>query len=269
MKVLKNFLIIIITVLLMICLMAIGIVFNLKYTITDTVGEIVKDEISNNIVDTIAKNSEMNKEEIKVEIDKVLNDNPTIKKTVDDCFNKAIDILNGKDVKELNIRNEVEKIINDNEATLKEYGVTITDEEKTKILDYVSSEEFNNEFNSAIIELKEEIPSMALKVFTFSISTTFKIILIGLVILFIIIIALLKKSTYKWMPNFATASLITGILYSISFIFIEEILKENENIQISFEPLKLYGFIMIGVGVLFIILNLIIKKINKPLKNNE
>lgn len=264
MKILKSFLIGVFTTLLTLILFVLGISLNLKYTITDTVGVVVKKGITDNIVDTIAENSEMDKEEIRTEINKVLEDNPTIKKTVEDCFDKAMDILNGKDIAELNLQNEIEKVINENESTLKEYGITITEEDKQEILDYVSSEEFNNQFNDSIKDIKNEMPSYAVKIFNIFnliISQTFRLILICSVIILIILISLLKKSFYKWLPNFSVATIINGILYSTVFVLLEEILKNSEEIKISLSSFKLYGFIMIVLGILSIILNIIFKKI--------
>lgn len=265
MKILKSFLISFFTTLLTLILFVLGISLNLKYTITDTVGVVVKKGITENIVDTIAENSEMDKEEIRTEINKVLEDNPTIKKTVEDCFDKAMDILNGKDIAELNLQNEIEKVINENESTLKEYGITITEEDKQEILDYVSSEEFNSQFNDSIKDIKNEMPSYAVKIFNIFnlvISQTFKLTLICSVIILIILIALLKRSFYKWLPSFSVATIINGILYSTVFVLLEEILKNSEDIKISLSSFKLYGFIMIGLGILLIILNLVFKKIN-------
>lgn len=264
MKILKSFLIGVFTTLLTLILFVLGITLNLKYTITDTVGVVVKEGITNNIVDTIAENSEIDKEEIRTEINKVLEDNPTIKKTVEDCFDKAMDILNGKDIAELNLQNEIEKVINENESTLKEYGITITEEDKQEILDYVSSEEFNNQFNDSIKDIKNEMPSYAVKIFNIFnlvISQTFRLILICSVIILIILISLLKKSFYKWLSNFSVATIINGILYSTVFVLLEEILKNSEEIKISLSSFKLYGFIMIVLGILSIILNIVFKKI--------
>lgn len=264
MKILKGFCIGTFTTLLTLVLFVLGISLNLKYTITDTVGVVVKEKITDNIVDTISENSEMNKEEIRTEINKVLEDNPTIKKTIEDCFDIAMDILNGKDIAELNLRDEIEKVINDNESVLNEYGITITEEEKLEILDYVSSEEFSSEFSNSIKDIKQGMPSYALTIFNIFnvvISQTFKLILISSAIILIVLIALLKKSFYKWLPNFSVATIINGILYSTIFVLLDEILKKSEEVTISLSSFKLYGFIMIGLGILSIVLNIILKKI--------
>lgn len=272
MKILKGFFIGAFTTLLTLVLFVLGVSLNLKYTITDTVGVVVKKEITDNIVDTIAENSEMNKEEIRIEINKVLENNPTIKKTVEDCFDMAIDILNGKNITELNLRDEIEKVINDNESVLNEYGITITEEDKEEILNYVSSEEFSSEFNNSIKDIKQNMPSYALtifNIFNIVISQTFKLILIISAIILIVLIALLKKSFYKWLPNFSVATIINGILYSTVFVLLDEILKKSEEVTISLSSFKLYGFIMIGLGILSIILNIILNIILKKLQRKQ
>ena len=111
-----------------------------------------------------------------------------------------MDILSGKDVEDLDISKELENIINNSEDVLKEYGITISEEDKKELLNEVSGEEINKTFNESVMEFKKEMTSedkTILNIFSFITSTSFKLMLIGGVIVLLVLIALLKKSFYN------------------------------------------------------------------------
>ena len=266
MKVLRSVLAGIFTGIMTIILFVFGISLNFKYTITDTIGEVVKKGITDNIVNIVSEHSEMAVGEIRTEVDKVFTDNPKVKDMVEHCFNKAMDILNGKNITNLNLQNDIEKIINENQPKLEKIGINISEEDKQKILDFVSSEDFNNKFNEAIDKIKGNVPNEALKVFdilNFFMSQKFRIILMCTFVVLLILIALLKKSFYKWLSNLAIATIINGILYSIIFGIADWLLKGKEDLDISLSNFTQYGYIMLIVGILSIILNIVINAICK------
>lgn len=271
----KKFLIGILTLIMTIVLIAFGLVINLKSMVVDTIDVVVKKEITNEIVNYIEDNTDFNKEEVKTSIDKVLNENETIKKTVDSYLDRFMDIMNDKKVNDIDLSKELESIINDSEPILKEYGITISEKDKKELLETVSSEEINKAFNETITEIKGDMPTevkMALDIYNFVTSTTFKLILIGGVVVLLIFIALLKKSYYKWLSNFGGSLFISGIVIGILLpIVLDALLKEIGNgVTISSGSFSTYGYISICMGIVAIIINIIIPKIinkNKELEN--
>lgn len=270
----KKLLIGISTLLMFIALVCLGLVFNVKCLIVDTVDVVLKKEITNEIVDYIGDNTNYNKDEVKKSIDKVLSENESIKKTVDTYMDKFMDIMNDKKVENIDLSKELESIINDSEPILKEYGITISEKDKQEILEAASSEEINKAFNETITEFKIDMSGeakMALDIFNFVTSTTFKLILIGSIALLLALIALLKKSYYKWLSNFGGSLILSGIVVGILLpLAIDVIMKEvGDNYIISTGSFRTYGYISITVGIVAIIINNVIPKIKEKNKKLE
>ena len=270
----KKFLISILTLIITLALIVLGLTFNLKSMIIDTTDIILKKEITNQITDYLADNTDYNKEDIKKSIDKVLNENELIKKTVNTYMDKFINVLNDKEVTDIDLSQELESIINDSEPILKEYGITISEEDKKELLNEVSGEEINKTFNESVMEFKKEMTSedkTILNIFNFITSTSFKLMLIGGVIVLLILIALLKKSFYKWLSNFGMSLIFSGIVLGILIpLLMDTIIKEiGEEFIISYSSFSTYGYVSIGIGVILIVINILIPKIINKKKELE
>jgi len=263
----KKFLIGILTAFITIAIMILGLSMNIKSFVVDTVDRVVKKEVTNDISNYVGELTGESPEEIKKGIDKVLNENETIKNIADNYFDIAIDIMMGKTTENINIGKDLENVINSSDDILKEYGINLSEKDKQELIEYVSSDEVNNAFNETISEFKSDMPSevkTALEIFNFFRSTTFKLILVGIIILFLGLIALLKKSTYKWLSNLGGACIISGIVMSLLMPFgIDTISRElnGSSIVLSSKAFSIYGYIVIGIGLIAIILNIVISKL--------
>lgn len=262
----KKLLIGILTIFITLGFILLGISLNLKSTVTNAATTIIKEEVTSTMTTYLEENTNGNKEEIKKGVDKVLNSNDTLKKTIDKYYDEIINILSSKEAKEINVASELETLIDDSEEILKEYGVTISKQDKEKLMEMVSNEEINKTVNDAIKEIKSDMPkevTEAINILNFISSTPFKVILISVVVLLLVIIALLKKSFYKWLVNFGTSTIVTGLLYGFLLPNIIDIISKNlnENINISLPSMVNYGYIVLILGVIAVILNIILNKI--------
>lgn len=268
----KKLLIGILTLFITIAIMLLGFSMNIKTFVVDTVDAIVKKEVTDDISDYIGKMTGQEPQEVKKGIDKVLNENNTIKKIADDYFDKVIDVMMGKDAPNINIAKDLEEVINSNEKVLKEYGIILSESAKKELLDYVGSEEVNDTFNETLNEFKGSMPSeikTSVEIFNFIRSTTFKLILIGGIILFLVLIAVLKKSPYKWLINLGESCLVSGIVMGILIPFAIDIIEKeiaDKGIVLSSSAFSTYGYISMGIGIGAIILNIVISKIIKNKK---
>lgn len=263
----KKFLIGLLMIIMTLAFIALGISFTIEKTITENIITIVKEEITNEIVREVANKTNVDKEEVKKGLNKVLEENKALQKTLDESLDKAMDILSGKDVKDLDLSKELEDVINNSEEVLKEYGITITKEEKQELLDMVNSEEVNKEFQSVVKEVQEDMPASAktaIDAFNFVRSTTFKSILIVGIVVILICIALLKKSYYKWLGNLSEATIMSGIFYSVIVpLFINVVnsdMASEHNITLSATSMNKYGYVLIGIGIVSLILNIVLSK---------
>lgn len=266
----KKLLIGILTIFITVNFILLGLSINLKGTIVDTVGIIVKENVVENIADYLEENTSVSKDDAKKSINEILESNNTIKKTVNGYFDKIMDIMNDKEVTDINIASDIEILINENESTLKKYGINITEEDKKGITSVVSNEEINKKLNESITEFKNSMPSeakIAIDIFNFVRGTTFKIILVSVIVTFLALIALLKKSPYKWLVNLGIASVLSGlsvgVLVPSILKFITESLSNEATITISTTHISNYGYIVLSIGLISIILHTVISIITK------
>lgn len=268
----KKFLIGLLTILLTLVFIVLGISLTIEKTITENISEVVKEEVTTEIVNEVAKNANVDKEQVKKELNELIEKNEVLKKTLEESLDKAVDMLSGKEVEDLNFTKELEDVINNSEEVLKDYGITISKKEKQKLLDMVNNDELNSELQQTIKEAQESMPEsvkIAIDAFSFIRSTTCKVILIISIIIILLCIALLKKSYFKWLSNLGVVTLICGIFYSfvVSF-FIDIVSKEfalnSKNIVLSVGSMSAYGYSLIGIGIVSLVLNIILSKTIHP-----
>ncbi len=263
----KKFLIGILTILMIFAFLILGLALNLETTITENIEGIVKEEITSKIVEEVVKNTNIDKDNVKKEITKVIEKNDVIKNVLDECLNKTIDLFNEKEVGDFDFTNKLDEVIDDSEEILESYGITVTDAEKEKILNTFASEDFNKEFQSTMKEVQENIPSNVkntINIILFLRSTTCKVILILIILGSLICIALLKKSYYKWIGNLSKATIISGVFYGVlmpMFVnFLNQELVSSERFVLSTVFMNRYGHVLLGLGIIFLILNISFSK---------
>lgn len=264
----KKFLIGILTIFMTLAFIVLGVSLNLEAVVTENIEGFVKEEITTEIVKEVSKNTNIDKENVKKELTKVIEENDDLKNAIEDSLDKVMDLLSGKEIKEINLSHELENIIHNSEDVLKNYGITITEEEKKELLDMVSSEEFNKEFQNSIKEVQENLPSnakVAIDTFQFFRSTTFKSILIGSIVIILIVIALLKNSYYKWLGNLSEATLISGILFGVLMPWlinlVNQELASSGKFVLSLNSICRYGYALIGIGILSLVLKIVLVKL--------
>ncbi len=273
----KKFLIGILTILLTLVFLVLGISLTIEKTITENVSTVVKTTITEEIVKEVAKNAKVDEKAVKQELAKVLEKNEALNKTLEDSLDKAMDMLSGKQVEDFNFSKELEDVINNSEDVLKDYGITITEKEKEELIEMVNSEELNNELKETIQEAQESIPESAktaIDAFNFIRSTTFKVILIVGIGVILFLIALLKKSCFKWLSNLGVVTLICGIFYSVAITYAVDIVSKelalsSKNITLSISAMNSYGYALLGIGIVSLILNIVLAKTVKQSEKIE
>lgn len=270
----KGFLRVLLTIWITLLLIVFGLVFSLKGILINTADTMIKKEISNNIVKELENYpSEEIPDDVITQVKDTIENNEEIKKIMNTYYDKVLDILVSDSNERIDVSKELDAIINEGEKILNDNGITITEEEKQELLSMVSTDEVNNMVNNTIIEVKENLTGetkVVLDTYKFLTSNTFKLILISLIVIALLLIALLKKSYYKWLSNFGGASIVTGVIVGILLpLLINTVLSsvEADGIEISTISLNTYGYILIAVGVLSIILNIAISKV--AIKNNK
>lgn len=268
----KSFLRAILTIWITILLMALGVVFSLKGIIIDTADSLIKKKITNNVIDVIEKsNNEAIPEDVKKKVEDTIENNKEVKKIVNTYFDKMIDILGDKESEiKIDVAAELNELIDDGEKILNDNGITLSEKDKQELLSVVSSVEVNDAVNKSIVEIKENMDGdvkLVLDAYNFLTGPTLKVIIIALIGVALVLIALLSKSLYRWLSNFASAAIISGLGVGVLLPFIVDTLsnnfaKENE-VFISVDSLSKYGYILIALGIIAFILKIVISAILK------
>lgn len=264
----KGFLRSLLTIWMTLLLITLGLVLSLKGILVNTADTIIKKEISTKVVDEIKNyKSEEIPEEVINEVKDTIENNKEIKKLMDTYYDKVIDILVNDSNEKIDISNDLNTIIDEGEKILNNNGITITKEQKDELLSMVSTDEVNNMVNDTIVEVKESFTGetkVVLDTYKFLMGNTFKLILITLLVVSLLLIALLKKSYYKWLSNLGGASIVSGVVVGIIMPYIIDFILgmiDSDSLTISTTSLNTYGYILIGIGVLSIIINIVISKL--------
>lgn len=268
----KRFLTAILTIFLTLFLIVFGAIISAKDILVNTTEVLIKNEIKTNFISTIEDYTETKIPDETIEkIEKEIENNQTIKKLIDDNYDEIINVLSNKDAKvDIKVSDYLNEFIENNEQILKDNNIVITEEAKKEIIAIADSEEVNSLINDTVLEIRNDLDERVFTVvsaYSFITSSTFKLIMIAIIIFDLVLIALLKKSTYKWLSNLATASIITGLLLGVLFpILVDKLLvllELSDKISISINALKYYGLVTSIIGIVSIIVNVVITKLNK------
>lgn len=262
MKILKAIIRGILTICIIVLLAIFGIVSNVKNIVVDLTEGVIVKELKTDLVEAVEelKNEKLSNEMVE-KIESEIENNETIREVLNEYYDKIIDVLNSDGDVDIDVSKELESLVNDGEKILNEFDISLTKEEKKAIIEALSSEEINSIVNDSINEVKNNMNSdtkLVINVYSFITSMTFRMILISLIALAILLIALLRKSVYGWLLNFGIASIIAGLLMGVvlpllTTQFIAE-LEAESGITLSISPINNYGYILIGLGIISIVL---------------
>ena len=145
-------------------------------------------------------------------------------------------------------------------------------------LETLSTEEMQEEIITYVKALKQEINNykknltkeekFAIKVFDFVNSEKLRIILIISIILDIILIALIQRSTYKWIKNLSYAMTIAGLSIIVLAMSLRYVISTMTMVVINIKSITTLGIILLAFGIIIqIIYRLMIKYYIKENKN--
>lgn len=237
--------------------------------LVDTTESLIKNELKGDIITVTQRFQNQGiPTEVIQEIEEKIENNETIKSLMNTYYDKIIEVLIDHDATiQFDISEDLDTLIEEGEQILNDYGITITPEEKQELLSMVSSDQINELVNEVVTDMKSNMNGEVGEVidaYVFFTSTTFKMILGGLILLSVVFLALLKKSYYGWLSNFGIASLVSGFFMGVMIPLLGDVLSnllEESGIIISTSSIQNYGYILIGFGLVFIVISIILKKI--------
>lgn len=232
-------------------------------------GNIILDDIitedgvitDNDFVNEILESKEI-KDMVNRYLDKIIN-------TMAD-ENISLDELN-----EYDIEQDMIKYIKENKEILSQKtGIEITDEMVDKASEKLDERDTKKVIKQTVENTRRNLSPQEkslLKLYNFITSTNLKIILVISIIIDLLLIAVIKKSLFKWIKNLSQSMTIAGtltILISMALeIIISKILKVQENIKL--ESMSNLSIIILISGIILYIVYKIIDRLLIKEKKNE
>ncbi len=264
MKKIFNFLI---TIFIFILISLLCISFCAKEIIVNTISnEIVKKEISSKVADYTKEYYDEIDYDTLEKLETGIGNNENIEKITEKYFDNIIEsITKDSEVKLPDTKKEILDLINQNEYILEENGIEITNEEKEKIANELTSDEkLNKIYENVVTEIKSDISSKektAIDLYNKITTNTFRGIVISIIIILVLLIALIKKSFYKWTYNLSISFALSGVLITFLIPFIIDIILRDLVVETLGVPLDIninfltnLGYICFALfGVLIII----------------
>lgn len=229
----------------------------------DIIGTYGKEEIIKQMSESF-KNEfpELTDENIK-ELEDNLRTNENIDNLMNKYSNKIMKDLTTDEIEDINVEEDFKTFMKENKTTIEQVtGQSISDEKLDELLEEVTkNEDINASYKKMIEEAKNSIPEEGQVVLDGYQSVTtdnFMIALMITSIVSIIIIALLKKTYYKWIVNIAIAGIISALFIALiggSIALVLNIAIETDTVGISAMPMLITSGIMLLVSIVLIVIN--------------
>ncbi len=276
----KKFISFILTILISIIIFLLCVSYGIKDACINTISSsLVKAEVTSKIILSIKKNYNNVSYEILEEIENSIGNNPSINSITAKYFDEIINsVTTDNEINVPDTKEELISLINENEYVLKKYSIEFTREEKEKVIDEIINKNQVNEVYEKVVKIinknlsKEQ--KLAASLYKTIISREFRYICFSLIILFVILIIITKKSIYKVSINLAISELISGVsitcfmpflLNTISNKFTNKLIGESVNINIT--KLTNLGYLSFAIAALFIIIYFIGNKLTNSYKD--
>lgn len=199
-----------------------------------------------------------------------------IKRMVDEFVSEIMISIAEEDANDINVedieRKMTEYLKNHKEELSSKIGYEITDEMINEVSETMDNVDTKNAINQSVENVKNSLTKeerMALKVFNIIVSTKIRLIIIALILLDIILIALVQKSTYKWIKNLASSMIMAGLSVIILTLAVKYIVASLTLISIVPETIQTIGIITLVFGVILYILYKVMTKFYIKENKNE
>ena len=242
----------------------------------DLIGQYFKKEITNQMTKVITEDLEGLSEEEYNKIKDTIENDEEINAFVEKYSNRIIKDLSKDKIDDINLEEDIKKILYENKDIIeKAIGRKITDEQLDKAIEEVfESEKVENSYQQIIEEARQEMPKDAQTMIDgYNTITSDEFIIISVIVsvISIIIIAILKKTYYKWIVNIGIAGIIAALFValiggSISLIINLVIESIEGTMQIEPTPMLITSGIMLAISIILIVINHILD--NRMKKNN-
>lgn len=272
----KRFLLVLLSFLISVIILALCVSYGIKSVVVNIISDnIIKGEITSNVIEEIKDTYSNVSYDLLEEIEINTKNSDEVNKITQKYLDGILDSLSGKgEIEVPNTKKELLTIIEDNEKILEENGIDFTDEQKDHITsELVESGVIDEVYKKLSDELKDNMSDDEEKLvstYVFIQSNTFRMICFSSIFILLLIIALLKRSFYRWSVNLGISLVISGLLIilllpimvnGLGDIFASKLMDQDLSININ--NIVNYGYACVMLSALFIIIYIIGNKVTR------
>lgn len=257
---------------LLICLLSIS--FCIKDIIVDTLSkEVVSLEIKEKVTDEIKKEYADIDYDTLSKVGDFIQTSSEVYNITDKYFDNIIEsVISGDDVDVPKTKEEILNLINENEGILTDNGIEVSDLKKEKIASELSDGgKLDKIYKNVRNSVKKNLSSKEVKLVKLYDKITkplFRWIIISIILIATILIAVLKRTYYRWTLNLGVSFLLSGIILALLAPLVLDDLSYNITLKvigksssININSLTNIGYGCLGVCALLIIIYFIGNKI--------
>ena len=260
----KRFLLVLLSFLISVIILALCVSYGIKSVVVNIISDnIIKGEITSNVIEEIKDTYSNVSYDLLEEIEINTKNSDEVNKITQKYLDGILDSLSGKgEIEVPNTKEELLTIIEDNEKILEENGIDFTNEQKDHITsELVESGVIDEVYKKLSDELKDNMSDDEEKLvstYVFIQSNTFRMLCFSSIFILLLIIALLKRSFYRWSVNLGISLVISGLL----IILLLPIMVNGLG-DIFASKLMDYGYVCVMLSALFIIIYIIGNKVTR------
>ena len=250
--------------------------FCVKDMIVDTLAkDVVKNEISSIVIDAIEKNHDNINYEVMNEIETNVGNSYEMTIITEKYLDGIVkSIMEDEEIIVPSTTDDIINLINENESVLAKAGIEITSLDKDKISDFLISDgRLDKVYKNVVRQMKNNLSNKEIvfvNVYDKITTNTFRWMVLSIIILIILIIALIKKSYYRWLYDLGVSFVLSGIILALAIPllsgFISKIISDKiimASIKINFNPLINTGYLCFVLCALSIVIYLIGNKLTR------
>lgn len=259
---------------MLICLLCAS--FCIKDIVINTISkEIVTKEVSSKVIEVTEEVYDDIDYETLEKLETSIGNSEALTKITKKYFDNIVDsVINDTDVEIPNTKEDILSLINENEAILKENGIVVTEEQKEKIAGKITEGgKIDKVYKNVVTSIKSKISYeevQVIKAYDRVTKPEFTWTIVAIIIVLILLIAIIKKTYYRWTYDLGIAFVFSGIILSlvaplmmdiVSIDITEKILGKASEININ--PLVNLGYGCFSLSALFIIIYIVGNKVTR------
>lgn len=230
--------------------------FNIRRVCINTLSNyIVKNEITDKVVDEIKTSYPDLSEDAITDIEINIKNSSEIINITNKYFESIINESGNP-----NIKTNLFNLIGEFQDILEENEIVITNEKKQEMVQKLVDSKMIERVKEKTLKMAKENQKVNfISIYNKISSSTFRFLIVSIIVILVLLIAFMKKTYYRWTYNLSVSFFLDGLL--LTLIFPHVIIKDLKNINLT--SIINSGYICFVICALLVIIYIIGNKITR------